>query len=186
MTEANELRPYEEMPPKRKSRRGWWVIGILVIVAALLATCIKGGMDVYRAIDQRSDATREIAMEFMRSGFRDAADPIYSVRGGFTQPLIEELNDTIELYGKASKFSEATCGMVTAANTDAPKAGTFSNCYLTAQVPRSNVKIAVSWVREDKQWKLIGFNINYLNEAPMREREAARANEAAGSDTAPE
>lgn len=184
MTEANEPRPYEEILPPRKSRRGWWTLGILGVVVLILGTCVKGGMDFYHAIEVRNEATRALAMEVLKSGMRDADDPIYAERGGFTQPMIEDMNETISFYGKASKFSESTCGMFTSANTDASQAGTFSNCYVTAQVPRSNVGVSVSWVREDKAWKVQGLNINYSNPEPLNELLALKAQEAQAEEEA--
>lgn len=186
MTDASEPRPYEEIPPPRKSRRGWWILGGVVAVLLLLGTCIKGGVDVYKAVNARSEATGEIARAFMRSGLPDADDPIFSKRSGATQTAIDELNDLIALYGKASKFSDATCGMVSKAHTDAAQAGTFSSCTLTAQTRRANVSLAVDWVREEGEWKLLGFNVNYSNDAPVREREEAAAGDAEPVEAEPE
>lgn len=170
MNSANEPRPYEDILPERKSRKGLWILGILLVLVFLLGTCIKGSIDAFAAVRARNEATRELAIEFMRDGLPDVSDPIYAKRGQANQKAIDDLNDLIEIYGKTTKYSEATCGMVTSANTDASKAGTFSSCTLTAQARRSNVAISVDWVREDQAWKIMDFNVNYSNDAPYLER----------------
>lgn len=170
MTETSDPRPYEQIPPPRKSRRVWWILGGLALVLILLGTCIKGGIDAFGAINARSQATTELAKDFMANGLAAADDPIYSRRAGVTPEAVENLNRLIGQYGKTSAFTSPTCGMVSSANINAAASGTFSTCTLSAKAELSPVDITVQWVREDETWKLLGFQINYTDNTVLLEK----------------
>jgi hypothetical protein len=170
----------------RKSRKGWWIGGAFIAAALLLGMCVKGGIDVYGAIKARGEATVEAASQFMRDGLPPEGDPIYSQRASIIQPAVDQLNELIAVYGPGSKFEEPTCGMVSKANTDAAQPGTFSQCTVTAQTRRSTANISMQWVREDGAWKVLSFHVNYSNDDPWLEYEAAATEDAEPAEAAPE
>lgn len=162
--------PYAHTDGKRKSRRVWWIAGALLLVAILLGTCIKGGVDLFSAISARSEATVELVEKFMTEGLPSADDPVFARRAGVTPEAISKLQDLMDQFGPVSDFSAATCNMRSAANIDANQSGTFADCYMTASSELSPVNIYVGWVREDEVWKVLSLNVNYSDDSMLIEK----------------
>lgn len=175
---------YAIAPPPRKSRRLWWIIGGLAVVAVLLATCVKGGLDVFAAISARAEASKTLAEQVMQAGLPAAGDPVYARRAEITQEAVDSANRYMRQFGSVSGFSDAVCQIHSAANTDANQSGTFANCALSAAAEHSPVNISVRWVREDETWKLFGFSADFPDQSVLLDKAEALdrlANEEDGS-----
>jgi hypothetical protein len=166
----NDTPAYAQAAPQRKSRRKWWIAGSLVVVAVLLGTCIKGGMDLFAAVSARTKATENLVRSAMKDGLPSTDDPVYARRAGVTQEAIDTTNRYMKQFGRVSGFSDAVCEIVSAANTDPVQSGTFGNCSMTATAERSPVVIEVRWVREDEAWKLLFFNAGFTDQTVLLEK----------------
>lgn len=154
----------------RKSRLGWWIAGISLVLVLLLGTCVKGGMDAYRALTARAAETEEFARYVMRNGLPPQGDPVYARRMSITQADVDAMNRYMRQFGRVSSYSQAACSIVSSANSDPVESGTFGNCFLTAEAQHSPVNITVRWVREDDAWKLHAFNVNYTDLSVLVEK----------------
>ncbi|MDP3459344.1 MAG: hypothetical protein Q8S09_08730 [Hyphomonas sp.] len=170
MRNTPDVPPYADAAPQRKSRRGWWILGGLGLAAVLLGMCVKGGVDLFAAIGERSAASVAIAKQFTASGLPTASDPIYSRRSGVNDDAVEKVNRLIAQFGSVSDFTDASCTLNSAANTNATESGTFANCALSANSDLSPVDITVRWIREDEAWKLLAFNLNYTDQSLLLDK----------------
>lgn len=166
----NNTPAYAQAAPQRKSRKLWWIVGGLVLVAVLLGTCVKGGMDLFAAVTARNAATEEFARKALTDGLPAADDPVYARRAGVTQEAVDSSTRYMKQFGAASEFSGATCSMQTLANSNPAESGTFGNCSMTAMSEHSPVNIFVRWVREDEQWKIFHFNASYTDQTVLVEK----------------
>lgn len=166
----NETPPYAQTAPQGKSRKRWWIAGILLIVAVLLGTCIKGGMDLFAAVSARNAATEDFARRALTDGLPAADDPVYSRRAGVTQEAVDAADRYMQQFGAVSDFSGAMCSMVTSANSNPAESGTFGNCTMTAMSEHSPVNIFVRWVREDELWKIFQFKADFTDQTVLLEK----------------
>lgn len=170
MTDSGDAQPYEQTARPRKSRRIWWIGGIGLLLIVLLGTCVRGGIDLFKAVSARNAATEELAHRFLTEGLPPADDPIYARRAGVSQDSLDALSRFVRQFGKVSDFSPATCNIVSSANSNPALSGTFGNCSLTAQAEHSPVIISVTWVQEDEIWKLLNFHANFTDNSVLIEK----------------
>lgn len=163
MSEPDATQPYEQTPAPRKSRRLWWILGGGALLLYVLGSCVKGGIDLYKAVTARNAATEMLAQRFMAEGLPSADDPVYARRAGVDQASLDSLNRFMKQFGKVSEFTPASCNIVSSANADPAQSGTFANCTLAAKAELSPVTIAVRWVREDETWKLLDFQTHFTD-----------------------
>jgi hypothetical protein len=166
----NDTPAYAQAAPQRKSRRKWWIAGILLGVVVLLGTCIKGGMDLFAALGARTEATEEFVRKAMKDGLPPADDPIYARRAGVTQEQVDASNRYVKQFGAVSDFSAAVCQINSSANIDPTQSGTFGDCSMTASSEHSPVNIYVGWVREDEVWKIFRFDASFTDQTVLIEK----------------
>lgn len=166
----NDTPAYAQAAPQRKSRKVWWIAGILLVVAVLLGTCVKGGMDLFAAVTARNAATEEFARQVLTEGLPPADDAVYARRAGVTQEAVDASNRYMQQFGAVSDFSGAMCSMQTLANSNPAESGTFGNCSMTATAEHSPVNIFVRWVREDELWKIFHFTASYTDQTVLIEK----------------
>ena len=164
---------YAIAPPPRKSRRLWWTLGIILVVAILLGTCVKGGIDAFAATSARADASKVFAQQAMTQGLPVADDPVYARRAMVTQEGVDSANRYIRQFGAVSDFTDPVCQIHSAANTNPDESGTFANCGLSATAEHSPVNIAIRWVREDETWKLLAFEADFPDQSVLLDKAEA-------------
>lgn len=176
MSDTAGLQPYEQSPKPRKSRKVFWIVGGLILVAVGLGTCIKGGIGLFEVVADRNEATESLVRVWLSDGLPDAADPIYAQRGNISQDMIENASRYIRQYGEVSEFSAAGCNVRKAANIDSSQSGTFADCGMTVVSEHSPGVVQVQWVKEDETWKVLGFNVAYSDQSVLLDK-AERADE---------
>lgn len=191
MNTSTDTPPYAQTEPPRKSRRLWWILGILAIAAILLGTCVKGGMDLFKSVAARQQATYDLARQFLSEGLPEADDPIFSKRANVTPEALAKLQSMMDQFGAISNYSDAVCTLTTAANTNRDASGTFGQCYMSAVSEHSPLNISVRWVREGEDWKVLAFNLNYSDMTVLLEKAKqsdlpSPAADAASDDSEPE
>lgn len=164
MSEPDAAPPYGQMPAPRKPPPLWWFIGGGALLLYSLGSCLKGGMDLNKAISERNAATEVIAQRFMAEGLPPAEDPVYARRAGVQQASLDSLNRFIGQFGAVSDFTPASCAIVSGAAADPAETGTFANCALLAKAELSPVTIAIRWVQEEGVWKIYDFQANFTDE----------------------
>lgn len=185
MSEPDTTQPYEQTPAPRKSRRLWWIIGGGALLLYVLGSCVKGGIDLYKAVTARNAATEMLAQRFMDEGLPPADDPVYARRAGVEQGSLDSLNRFMKQFGKVSEFTPASCNIVTSAHSDPAQSGTFANCTLAAKAELSPVTIAVRWVREDETWKLLDFQTHFTDNTVLIDK-AEKLDRLEAGEEAPE
>lgn len=145
MTDTKDIPPYAGMEPPRKSRRIWWISGIVIVVLILLGTCVKGGVDLFQAVSARQQATSDLARQFLSGQAPEAEDPIFSKRANVTPEALAQLQTLMDQFGPVSDYSDAVCTLTTAANTNKDASGTFGECQMTAVSKHSPVVVYVRW-----------------------------------------
>ncbi|MBU1287091.1 MAG: hypothetical protein KJ871_05135 [Alphaproteobacteria bacterium] len=170
MTEAAGSKPYEQSPEPRKSRKVYWIVGSLILSAIVLGTCINGGMKAYKAVSARNTATDALVRQFLTDGLPPATDPIYSRRIEITQKAVDDTDRYIRLYGAVTEYGAPGCTVRSAANTEAAKSGTFGDCAMSVVSEKSPGRVTVQWVREDDDWKVIGFNVAYSDQSVLLDK----------------
>ena len=180
---------YVAAPPPKKSRKMYWIIGGIVLVLVLLGTCIKGGVDAYSALSERSDATVELVETFLNDGIPGPADPIHSRRSNVTDEAVSNVQRMVTLYGRVSDVEGGLCNIVSKTGIGNGPNGTFATCNVTFKSEHSPGKATVVWIREDETWKVYAFNVNYDDQSVLLDRaekgaelEAEEAAETADGD----
>lgn len=175
---------YQNAPPKRKSRAIWWIIGGIVLAVGLLGTCVRGGVKMFAALGERSDASLEFAKRVMEDGPPPMGDEIYAQDFEATQPQIDKVQRIIEHFGQVTEYGTPTCSLRSSANLDKSRSGTFADCVIGIETEHSPGRISINWKRDEEAWKVLGFRVNYLDQSVLLDKadQADRQSEAADAD----
>jgi hypothetical protein len=161
---------YQHIPPKRKSRTLWWVLGGGLLALLVLGTCINSGVKAFKALGARGDASREMAKRLLEDGFPNVGDPIYSSRVSATQEQVDKINRYIGHFGRVTEYGEPQCTLRSAANMDKSKSGTFADCVLAIQAEHSPGRVTINWVRESEEWKLFGAHVTFTDQSVLLDK----------------
>ncbi|KCZ54326.1 hypothetical protein HY29_14920 [Hyphomonas beringensis] len=161
---------YQYAPPERKSRKLWWIVGGIVLALVLLGTCVRGGVSLFQALSDRSEASRDFAERVMEEGVPPPDDPIYSRRLDVTQAEIDEVDRYIRSFGQVTEYGVPGCNMRTSADIDKDKSGTFADCTLTIETEQSPGIVTIDWVKDDAVWKVLGLNVWFSDESVLADQ----------------
>ncbi|WP_146617158.1 hypothetical protein [Hyphomonas pacifica] len=176
---------YQYAPPKRKSYKVWWIVGGVVLALILLGTCVRGGVSLYQAISERSEATRDLAERVMEDGLPPAGDPIYSHRVTAAQADIDKATRYIQHFGQVTEYGDPGCNMRSTADINKEKPSTFADCALTIEAEQSPGVVTVNWVKDNEDWKVWGIYVRFSDQSVLLDK-ADQADTQAEEPSTPE
>lgn len=167
---GEEKRPYEvERPIKRKRR--YIFIGLGVLVAFGMGSCVMVFANLFQMASERQDATLDFINSVQENGLPDADSNTWSDLTSVTEESLSDLNQMMSHFGQAEQVGEPNCSAHTRTSTDGPN-GTFVACTTPMTYNHTAGKIDITWRKESEDWKIYRFYSGYDDVSTYHEAQA--------------